>query len=87
MSTGVYQSLRDTGTLPGVRVRAENEVHGDVDEQENIVQVVQPSPRAGTRSTARCLDIPRTRVETTASREHALNLVPGDIFQRLEFCW
>jgi hypothetical protein len=38
--TRVYQTLRDTGTLPGVRIAAEHGVNEDVDE-EGIVQMVQ----------------------------------------------
>jgi nitrate reductase beta subunit len=44
--TRVYQTLRDTGTLPGVRIAAERDVNEGVDEEEGIVQMVQSSPRA-----------------------------------------
>jgi hypothetical protein len=33
----VYSTLRDTGTLPRVRITAEREVHQDADEDESIV--------------------------------------------------
>jgi hypothetical protein len=56
--TRVYQTLRDTGTLPGVCIAAER----DVDEEECNVQMVQSSPRASTRRIARCLRVPYTRV-------------------------
>jgi len=39
--------LRDTGTLPGVRIAAERDVNEGVDE-EGTVQMVQSSPRAST---------------------------------------
>jgi len=45
--TRVYQTLRDTGTLPGVRIAAERDVNEGVDE-EGTVQMVQSSPRAST---------------------------------------
>ena len=38
--TRVYQTLRDTGTLPGVRIAAERGVNEGVDEDEGIVQMV-----------------------------------------------
>jgi len=44
--TRVYQTLRDTGTLPGVRIAAERDVNEGVDEG-GIVQMVQSSPRHG----------------------------------------
>jgi len=59
--TRVYQTLRDTGTLQGVCIAAEREVNEGVDE-EGIVQMVQSSPRASTRRTARRLRVPHTRV-------------------------
>jgi len=43
----VYQTLRDTSTLPGIRNAAEHDVNEGVDE-EGIVQMVQSSPRAST---------------------------------------
>ena len=64
--TRVYQTLWDTGTLPGVRIAAER----DVDEEEGIVQMVQGSPRASTRRIARRLRVPHMSVENTACRGH-----------------
>ena len=49
----VYQTLRDTGTLPGVRIAAERDVNEGVDEEEGIVQMIHSSPRASTRRIAR----------------------------------
>jgi hypothetical protein len=62
--TGVYQTLRDIGTLPGVRIAAERDVNGGVDdeEEEDVVQMVQSSSRASRRRIARRLHIPHTRV-------------------------
>jgi len=58
--TRVYQTLRDTGTLPSIR--AECDVNEGVNEEEGIVQMVQSSPRASTRRIARCLRVPHTKV-------------------------
>jgi len=51
--TRVYQTLRDTGTLPGVRIAAGRDVNESVDEEEGTLQMVQSSPRASTRRIAR----------------------------------
>ena len=55
--TRVYQTLRDTGTLPGVRIAAERDVNEGIDE-EGIVQMVQSSPCVSMRRIARCLHVP-----------------------------
>jgi len=69
--TRVYQTLRDTGTLPGVCIAAERYVNVGVDEEEGIVQMVQSSPRASKRRIARRLHVPHTRVwRTLACRGH-----------------
>jgi len=46
--TRVYQTFRDTGTLPGVRIAAERDVKEGVNEEEGIVWMVKNSPRAST---------------------------------------
>jgi len=60
--TRVYQTLRDTGTLPRVRIAAKRDVNESVDEDEGIVQMVQSSPHASTRRIARRLRVPHTSV-------------------------
>jgi len=59
--TRVYQTLRDTSTLPGIRIAAERDVNEGVDE-EGIVQMVQNIPCPSTRRIARRLCVPHTRV-------------------------
>jgi len=91
--TRVYQTLRDAGTLPGVRIAAERDVNEGVDE-EGIVQMVQSSPRASTRRIARRLRVPHTKVWRTLHAEgmypyhvqRVQHLGPGDFDERLEFC-
>jgi len=58
--TRVYQTLRDTGTLPGVHAVAKRDVNEGVDEEETIIQMVQSSPRASMRRIARRLHVPYT---------------------------
>ena len=90
----VYQTLRDTGTLPGVCIAAEHDVNGGVDEEEGIVQMIQCSPCASTRRIARRLRVPHTRVWKTLHAEgmypypvqRVQHLGPGDFAERLEIC-
>ena len=92
--TRFYQTLRDTGTLPAVRIAAERDVNEGFDEEEGSVQTVQSSPRASTRRTARRLRVPHTSVGTTLHaegmypyrRQRVQHLGPGDFAERLEFC-
>ena len=68
--TRVYQTLRYTLTLPGVRIAAERDVNED-EEEEGIVQMVQSGPRASTRRIARRLRCsPHESVDNTACRVH-----------------
>ena len=92
--TRVYQTLRDTGTLPGVRIAAERDVNESADEEEDIIQMVQSSPRASTRRIARRLCVPHTRVWGTQHAEgmytyhvqRVHHFRPGDFSDRLLFC-
>ena len=91
--TRVYQTMRDTGTLPSISIAAECDVNESVDDEGGIVQMVQSSPRASTRRTARCLRVPHTRVWKTLHAEgmypyhvqRVQHLRPGDFAERLEF--
>jgi len=83
--------LRDTGTLPGVRIAAERDVNVGVDEEEGIVQKVQSSPRASTQRIARRLRVPHTIVWRILHAEgthpyHVQRAQHLDFAQRLEFC-
>jgi len=91
--TGVYQVLRDTGRLPGVRIAAERGVNEGVNE-EGIVRMVHRIPRTSTRRTARRLRVPHTRVWRTLHAEgmypyhvqQVQHLRPDDFAERLNFC-
>jgi len=67
--TRVYQTLRDTGTLPGIRTAAERDVNEGIDEEEDIVQMVQRIPRASMQRIARRLCVLHTRVWRTLHAE------------------
>ena len=92
--TWVYQTLRDTSTLPGVRIAAKRDVNDSVNEEEGIVQMVQSSPRVSTRRIARRLRVPHTKVWRTMHAEgmypyhvqRVQHLRSGDFAERLQFC-
>ena len=66
--TGVYQALRGTCRLPGVRIAAEHGVNAG-DNEEGIVRMVHRSPRTSSRRIARRLRVPHTRVCRTPHAE------------------
>jgi len=61
--------MRDTSTLPDVRIAADCDVNEGIDEEEAIVQMVQSSPRVSTQRIARRLCVPHTRVWRTLHAE------------------
>jgi len=67
--TRVYQTLRDTGMLPGIHTAAEHDVNKGVNEEEGIVQMIQSSPRAITQRIGRRLRVPHMRVWRTLHAE------------------
>ena len=91
--TQVHHTLRDTGTLPGIRIAAERDVNEGVDE-EGIVQMVQSSPPVSTQRMAGCLRVPYTSVWRTLHTEgmypyhvqRVQHLQPDDFAERLNFC-
>ena len=80
MFTRVYQTLRNTGTLPAVRIAAERDVNKGVDEEEGFVRMVQCSRRASTRRIARRLRVRHTSVWRTL---HAEGMFPYHV-QRVQ---
>ena len=46
--TRIHQTLRDTVSLPGVSVQSEREIVRTINTRENILQMVQRSPRLST---------------------------------------
>jgi len=63
----VYQTLQDTGTLPGVRIAAERDVNEGVDEEEDGTKQ-STCEYAKICKTSSCS--PYVRVENTARRGH-----------------
>ena len=89
--TRVYQTLRDTGTLPGIRTAAERYVNEGIDEEEGIVQMVQSSPLASNCKTSSCSLTKEWRTLNAEGMypyhvQQVQHLGPGDFAERLEFC-
>ena len=83
----VFNTLRECGPLPSAHVSSERACKQNMEEQENIVDMVQRSPTAGTRT------VP-TRVWRTLHEDGLYpfhpqlvrSLHPGGSAMRLEFC-
>ena len=85
----VFNTLLECGTLPSARVSSERARKQNMEEQENILDMVQRSPRISAR-----IGVSRTRVWRTLHEDGLYpfhprpvqNLHPGDSAMRLEFC-
>jgi len=67
--TRINQTLRDTGCLPSVAVRSEREVVEKINTRENILEMVQRSPRLSTRRMASHISVSRMQVWRTLHEE------------------
>jgi hypothetical protein len=90
----VHQPMRESGCLPGVSVQSEREVVRDVNTRENILEMVQRSPRLSTRRIAsRIVVLPRQVWRTLHDDDlhpyydqRIQHLEPGDLNQRMNLC-
>jgi predicted ArsR family transcriptional regulator len=62
--------LRDTGCLPSFAVHSERPVVGTINTRENILEMVQRSPRLSTRRMASRIGLSRMQVWRTLHEEH-----------------
>ena len=92
--TRIHQTLRDTGCLPSVGVQSEREVVRTINTRQNILQMVQRSPRLSTRRVASRIGVSRMQVWRTLHEEdmypyhdqRAQHLEPGDHAQCMDLC-
>jgi hypothetical protein len=90
----VFNTLRESGTLPSVHTSSERGRQQSVEEQENIIEMVHRSPTTSMRRIAARLGVPKTRVWKTLHEDslypfhlqHVQNLHRGDSAVRLQFC-
>jgi len=85
--------MRETGCLPSVAMQSEREVVPLINTRENILEMVQRSPRLSTRRTASRISVSCMQAWQTLHEEdlhsyhdHRVHLEPGDPAQRMDFC-
>jgi len=86
--------MREPGCLPSVAVQSEKEVVPLINTRENILEMVQRSPRQSTRRIASCIGVSRMQMWRTLHEEDLLpyhdhsiqNLDPADPAQRMDLC-
>jgi len=86
--------MRDTGCLTSVAVQSEREVVPVINTRENILEMVQRSPRLSSRTIASRLGVSRMQVWRTLHEEdlHSYHdhrvqyLEPVDPARRMDFC-
>ena len=67
--TRIHQTLRDIGCLPSVSVRSEREVVETINTRQNILEMVQRSPRLSTLRMASHIRVSRMQVWRTLREE------------------
>jgi len=96
-SRGVFsrirQTMRDTGCLPSVAVQSEREVVPLINTRQNVLQMVQRSPRLSTRRIACRIGVSRMQVRQTLHEDlhpyhdhRVQHLEPRDPAQRMDLC-
>jgi len=60
--TRIHQTMRETGCLPSVALQSEREVVRTISTRENILEMVQRSPRLSTRRMASRIGVSRMQV-------------------------
>ena len=86
--------MRDTRSVPSVSLQSEREVVGTINTRENILQMVQRSPRLSTRRMASRIGVSRMQVWRTLHEEdlypyhdqRVQHLEPGDHAQCMDLC-
>ena len=92
--TRIHQTLRDTGSLPSVSLQSESEVVRTINTRENILQMVERSPRLSTRRMDSRIGVSLMQVRRTLHEEdlypyhdqRVQHLEPGDHAQRMYMC-
>ncbi len=81
--TRLQQSLRDNGCFPSY---SEREIVRNINTRENILQMLQRSPRLSTRRMASRIGVSRMQVWRTLHDQRVQHLEPGDHAQRMDLC-
>ena len=76
--TSIHQTMRETGCLPSVALQSEREVVRTINTRENILEMVQRSPRLSTRRMASRIGVSRMQVWRTFHEEDLyLTMIKG----------
>jgi len=92
--TRIPQTMRETSCLPSFAVQSEREVVRTINTRENILQMVQRSPRLSTRRMVSRIGVSRMQVWRTLHEEdlypyhdqRVQHLGPGDHAQNFDLC-
>ena len=92
--TRVHQTLRDNGCLPSVAVQSERQMGRKIHTRENILEMVQRSPRLSTRRLASRIGVSHMQVWRTLREDNLYpyhdqrvqHLEPGNHAQRMDLC-
>jgi hypothetical protein len=86
-----FKTLRETGSLPSVRLHSERDPERQLVEEENILDAVQRSPRANTRRLARRCGVTKSMVWRTLNENslHPYHLQKVQYLQPVDpaFAW
>ena len=93
--TRVEQSLRDNGCLPSFSLHSEREIVRTINARENILDMVQRSPRLSTRRMASRVGLSRMNFWRTIHEvylypyhdQRVQHLEPGDHAKRMVLCY
>ena len=73
----IHQTMRETGCLPSVAVHSEREVVPLINTRENILEMVQRSPRLSTRRIASRIGVSRMQVWRNLHEIYILIMITG----------
>ena len=90
----IHQTMCETGCLPSDPVQSEREVVPLINTRENVLEMVQRSPRLSTRRIVSRIGVSRMRVWRTLHEENlhpyhdhrVQHLEPGDPAHRMNLC-
>jgi len=90
----IHQTMCETGCLPSDPVQSEREVVPLINTRENVLEMVQRSPRLSTRRIVSRIGVSRMRVWRTLHEENlhpyhdhrVQHLEPGDPAQGMDLC-
>jgi hypothetical protein len=89
--TRIHETLRNTASFPSINLSSERKVVESINTRENILQMIERSPRRSTRRMASRIGVSRMHLFRTLYEEdyypfHHQYLEPGVHAQRLNLC-